>query len=1185
MGKLGHGSITLTDLTETLPVFLMLESNLSNNIQKKSGSLYVPNFEEGEGVIITPSLFIGSEETSLNIEKYINSIYYKINSEEYHYKDSHEEFGVWVDNAGRLHININFPTSYEVEAFIDNFTNIEHGYSTPVKSRNKISIFILEENVPYTAIISSNRDYFDEDNISDIILTAQFYKGVDEINNASYEWQGLTNKENISGSEKQLRLSNSQINGTEVISCSMIDNDTGLSFVATKIIRDYSDEYRADLLPDSSLILTSNNPIVKLTARVWYRTNIVTGHNFDYEWQIIKKDGTTTTLENKEDYLIINTSLNFPTENFTIVCKITVDDKTTVSAYQNIIYSSTEYVVNIEPKQAWLKVNSEGNYDGTSSFDFKFQLLDNEKKPISLQGNDGIIPSENWEINKNEDGKWDYNLTFTLQEGMISSSEDFKIFEFQYQYLGKIFSEEIYIIKNYSGKDGSNGASYTIDLSNSFHSFAGEQAHAVAGQSTSCRIQAYYGDAPLEIESVTWDNIPTGLDIDYNNTNQTIIMTTKGNGDFLTKDGSIIFTIKVNKQDGIGTLSFIKTFNYSINYNNKTYYLSFGDTNTITYSPSTQTYNPSSIVIKSYSRNINGESYAYPEGIIYYSFDKETWIRLTEDYISNYSNIKNIHVRLYSSQMNPSQDLKDNSIYLLDEETIPVLTSLEGVEIGGDNLLRWTKNLPIETNKWSLYSVNANDADKIYQEPDGNFNSIVINESSPWGYVFSPKEKINSEYMDKTFCFSCYVYFNEVPKFISEPILSCQLRLYSNFSDSLYSDRKFHQRVAELSARTVDEDGRPYPQFIAKEEIVAGKWIKIYQTFTWNNFIPEKNLTIGVEDCKYFSLALYSGSTYHKRIVKIKKPKLEIGNFPTEWSASPYDVSYEDINGVNLINSSYSYLTTLNKEKNKITLASMLDPETDYILTWRGLDGIKSFCWTAESEEEEPAVLAFANIDTNQTEYVRIFNKSSFDRQWRLNFYFGIYNTSQKKIEYHDSTDSIIVSKIKLEKGVIPTPFNLTAEQIDLIKKQLDGDYISLNGNFIDLQDKFSNFEASSNATIDELNGSIAAVTSSVALNSEGLSAIQNSIVINSQDSSITIKTEGTTGSNIQSFSLVLTPTKLSFVNSQNEEHKTLASMSTDTLIINRSELIESRVSERFNIGGLDFKITESGVGLIWDLE
>jgi hypothetical protein len=34
---------------------------------------------------------------------------------------------------------------------------------------------------------------------------------------------------------------------------------------------------------------------------------------------------------------------------------------------------------------------------------------------------------------------------------------------------------------------------------------------------------------------------------------------------------------------------------------------------------------------------------------------------------------------------------------------------------------------------------------------------------------------------------------------------------------------------------------------------------------------------------------------------KIKKPKLELGNIPTGWSASPYDVDYKTLLGMNLL--------------------------------------------------------------------------------------------------------------------------------------------------------------------------------------------------------------------------------------------------------------------------------------------
>ena len=68
MGKLGYSSVTLTDLTETIPVTLVLKTNQSKNIQTKVGSLYNPDFSSGDKeLIITPSLFLGQQD--LHIEE------------------------------------------------------------------------------------------------------------------------------------------------------------------------------------------------------------------------------------------------------------------------------------------------------------------------------------------------------------------------------------------------------------------------------------------------------------------------------------------------------------------------------------------------------------------------------------------------------------------------------------------------------------------------------------------------------------------------------------------------------------------------------------------------------------------------------------------------------------------------------------------------------------------------------------------------------------------------------------------------------------------------------------------------------------------------------------------------------------------------------------------------------------
>jgi hypothetical protein len=52
------------------------------------------------------------------------------------------------------------------------------------------------------------------------------------------------------------------------------------------------------------------------------------------------------------------------------------------------------------------------------------------------------------------------------------------------------------------------------------------------------------------------------------------------------------------------------------------------------------------------------------------------------------------------------EHLNTLSSYLLDMETIPVLTSMEGYEFGGENLIRWSKFMPLSNNKWEEQSAN-----------------------------------------------------------------------------------------------------------------------------------------------------------------------------------------------------------------------------------------------------------------------------------------------------------------------------------------------------------------------------------------------------------------------------------------------------------------------------------------------
>ena len=128
----------------------------------------------------------------------------------------------------------------------------------------------------------------------------------------------------------------------------------------------------------------------------------------------------------------------------------------------------------------------------------------------------------------------------------------------------------------------------------------------------------------------------------------------------------------------------------------------------------------------------------------------------------DYQILDNIYIRLYSSLAkdyitSSNINITEAAPYLLDMETIPVVTSMEGYEIGGENLLRWTKELPIETNKWKASST----IETIKEGEFGVFNFNVPTNSlvngKSWHVAKSSKIGFSQDYLGKSFCISFYI--------------------------------------------------------------------------------------------------------------------------------------------------------------------------------------------------------------------------------------------------------------------------------------------------------------------------------------------------------------------------------------------------------------------------------------------
>ena len=1028
MSKLGYSSITLTDLTETLPVSLVLESNLDNYFQTKTGNLYVPDFEDedGEGVIITPSLYLGQED--LEIEKhpeFVNPvyegkirtsgfIYYKINREKYWFNSNTDSDNkIYVDEKGKLHIQKNLSENITIEAFIEDLYNKEHDYTIElVQTSNPINFLFLEEGI--NQIVASieclnGREHFEDRNASDITMIPTLYKGNQILNyiikdgekifdeRFTYLWSKISGEVEESKEKQAIYIvKRKEISNREYFTCTILDTLTGLTYIASQFIQDFTDTYNCSISYDKALIFTDKETKITLTAEVYFKDqNLKEDPNFklSYNWKAIgsisngkvewSENGNTLILNN--ELVLNNTTLpdELKNQNFIIYCSVFQTDSSDLTYqiagnYLTISYSS-DFTVKVSPQTIFIPTSSNGDYLGQSSYSFEFQILDEENNYIVKNESDSLeekIYINDAQINfiqaDNSVKEWNFvgSIQFDLdnENSLWKNKDTFRTYEFSYEYLGKTFTEQILIVKNIVGAQGFSG--YTIDLSNDFVAFAGEDSVAKPGEVAETEVTAYYGSEALKIESIeiggqyiygkesASDQIVNNISIHAekinNNDNKVkITLTTGSEPDFTSAISPIYFNITVKDPIKGSEIVFRKTFNYTINYNGKTYSL-FPSAQNIIYKAN-NTYEPSQIVVNALVKEVSGEPSTYDNGKIIYSFDGgTTWRFLPEDkIIKDYLNLDNIIIRLYSNlAFNNITDiteailnetiLNENEEYLLDIETLPVLTSLEGTQIGGENLLPWTKSFKNDfnllANKWRGDKKENEEGEIVFLEElaiikEGDFNTLEW--ESPWvetnsnyragGYSFySPKILLETEYLNSQFCLSCDIYVESLRE-------GSSFSFIGRFFEGL-EETENCIRFGTIEEITMNGPGESIK--VQDKNWIEGEWNRISMVFSLEdlNNTSEEELP-SLETCKYFSIQfnlLNSGK------VKIKKPKLELGNIATSWSASPSDLDYSDFAGANLILPSLNTLK-FQPEEEVTLLASNLTAGI-YTCSWKTLE-------------------------------------------------------------------------------------------------------------------------------------------------------------------------------------------------------------------------------------------------------
>ena len=599
MGKLGYSVITLADLTETIPVTLILESNQKNNIQTKINNLFTPDFSKKdennnfvEELIITPSLFLGNEKIKLEEHsEYIEPngrtsgfIYYQIGTVDENGKEINYYYGasiseaIYVDNFGRLHVRENLSNNITIEAYIDNFYNETHNYTIPlVQATNPISFLLLENNRDvFSVIITTNgKQHFEEINATPIILTATLYQGAEpfESNDLFYKWYKITDGMSNGWEGNQLEVSRDMVYSEEKFLCKITIPSTGITYSGVIDIWDQTENYDCTIVSNRQLLLSENFEDLILTANVYDKKgNLIeskekpqeNGYYLTYQWGIAGDgDGQDIEGETSQTLEITNVSTFLPkSQSFIIYCKVFntsitglngEETITQITSENEIIQFIPEYDVKITPRSIFVPVSNNGEYQGAETYSFTFQLLDKEGNLI-----DYVLGPSRINSNTDEDGtqinfegpiegKWNFNGTITLsveqgtwwKEPTIGS----KSYSFTYVYREQQFSEQIEIIKNKAGVDGSigeDGTGYTIHLSNESVSLPGDVLKAISGVNKEIEISAYKNveQIPTKVTAIN------GIAVE-------------GDGEI---SGIVGFQISISNNESLGTkINFITT--------------------------------------------------------------------------------------------------------------------------------------------------------------------------------------------------------------------------------------------------------------------------------------------------------------------------------------------------------------------------------------------------------------------------------------------------------------------------------------------------------------------------------------------------------------------------------------------------------------------------------------------------
>ena len=355
-----------------------------------------------------------------------------------------------------------------------------------------------------------------------------------------------------------------------------------------------------------------------------------------------------------------------------------------------------------------------------------------------------------------------------------------------------------------------------------------------------------------------------------------------------------------------------------------------------------------------------------------------------------------------------------------------------------------------------------------------------------------------------------------------------------------------------------------------------GKWQRVALTYhpeQTNEYLDKySDTSYTSETANVYGLMILFPSTAN---IKIKKLKLEKGRLATDWSESEYDIDYEDIIGVNLLNT--SYYTNIYSKAFKTSFDVNLDPGY-YTLSWN----------SNMSEAYNVDGSNFYIRSDSYTTTVKFTEKSSHT------FYleepiseFYLYTDLDEGNGYYS------LAELKLQKGEEATGYSLKPEEVRNYYNQylnmISGKDEQMNNLIIQIanvdgtvsnytKDEFEKFTKQIeelNANFNSLDGRYISLLNTVT----GLSKWESYYSLDVGEDNKVSLIIGDKSNNFD-FKMKLDSSKLSFMKSDIE----VAYISNQKLYINYAEIVEQlRIGSSSSTGYLVFKHMGGGLGVIWE--